>query len=304
MLHDERPIHLNELADIIKKLYHALDKLDSKMISIEGTEYASIFMKSSPLYNRTAIDFAYTKTRRYADEEASKDIKLAFYSFAIEQIIDNQELEQNKVDTFCSKNIKDCTASEKFYMTTHFMGALASKLNHVASLSLDLCTKYECDILKNLPSPERRKVINEEIKEIVRKKNFYSKDHSMLLHEYAEHKLQILRYMKEDIDEELNSSEPDEKISAEPNSLSVEILRKIKELISDSDSGWDEAMSILGSKISKETDEYDMLVHIRAQISDFKRDCIINIHSNAEQDIKRNKITQSLLGFVRLLEAK
>lgn len=304
MLHDERPIHFDELADVIKKLYRALDKLNSKMISIEGTEYASIFMKSPPQYNRTAIDFAYSKTRRCADEEANKDIKLALYSFAIEQIIDNQELERNKIDTFCNKNINDCTASENIYMTTDFMGTLAANLNHVASRSLDLCTKYECDILKTLPPLERRKAISEEIKEMVRKENFYSKAHSELLHEYAEHKLQILRYMKEDMDEELNSSELDDKISAEPNFLSVEILTKIRNLISNSDSGWDEAISILESNISKETEEYDILVLIRARISDFKKGCIIDILSSDDQHLIRIRINQSLLELAKRLKTK
>lgn len=89
MLHDERPIHLDELADVTKKLYRALDKLDSKLLSIKGMAHVSIFMESSPLYNRKAIDFAYTITRRYANYEATKNLKLVLYNYDIEQIINN-----------------------------------------------------------------------------------------------------------------------------------------------------------------------------------------------------------------------
>lgn len=214
MLHDERPIRLDELAEAIKRLYKAMDRLDSKLIHYEGGRRESVFIMSPVLYNRRAISFAYDLTNQYAQHELEKEVKLVLYNLPAESIIDSLDAFEKIVDEFYQKGEKH-DYSDRLYMEITFLASLGANLSHLTSLSLGLCVRYELDLLQGL-EPEKGIIeVNRRIKELERDQNFYSKEHAITLYEYRTQKLRGLNYLKEDLEAELKITDT---ASIPPNS--------------------------------------------------------------------------------------
>lgn len=377
MLNDERPIRLDELAMAIKRLYKAMDKLDSKLISYERDKRESVFVMSSVLYNRKAISYAYDLTSHYVKYELEKEIKLVLYNKPIEQILESLGTFEKVVEEFCMKDDLD-DHSDSLYMDLYFLPLLGANLSHIVSLSLSQCIRYECDLIQCLVPKERIKEVNRRMKEIERNSYFFSKEHAIVLYEYRTRKLQNLEYIKEDAEEKLGIKNTQRAVVSENPSkmkdLEIEVLKeislsgeviihkdlpkeslstlrvlagkgfieklgfkykilqkgyeelerlqsemtstksveknepikqelewnRIKELIANNK--WNDAIDNIKSSIDNNSEEFDLIVSIEAQITTYKMSSIKGIMSFEEDSRSKNKITSALLEMIKLLE--
>ncbi|MCB0540255.1 MAG: hypothetical protein KDE33_22250 [Bacteroidetes bacterium] len=201
MLHGEREISLLEIANALKSIYQTIDKLDSKLISLEPGKRESIFIKNPDLYNRKAVSFAYDLLNAYIKYEIGRDVKLCLYNKPLQDIIDTHESFETVVDNFCNGG-EELDYSNQFYIKTYFFGELSAHLIHLVETALSMCLKYEIDILTNFSSDRREKELKKRIKELERNKYFFSKEHSIQLNSYANQKLEKLKYVQEDLEEE------------------------------------------------------------------------------------------------------
>lgn len=301
MLHDERPIELGELVVAIRRLYKIMDKLDSMLISYEGGKRESVFVKSSVLYNRKAISFAYDLTNQFVQYESEKDVKLVLYNLPAENIIESLDAYEKTVEEFCMKgDLQDY--SDKLYMDTSFLALLGANLGHLVGQSLGLCIRYECDLLQRLEPNERIREVNRRIKEIERDQYFFSKEHAIVLYEYRTRKLQKLKNIRDDLEEEFEVKDTYRTKSQKP--LEMEEMKidwgGIRDLIASNQ--WNKVLNKIKSTVNNNPEILDSIVAIESQITAYKTSSIKGIMSFEEDSISKNIITARLLALIKLLE--
>ena len=202
MLHDEKRISLQILANVLKDIYQLVDKLDSKVVELEKGKSKSIFIEDSKLYNRKAVSFAYDSLNSYIRYESrGEKPNLYLYSKPVENTIELLEVYQKLVDDYCDKN-DELEFSITFTIRTHIFGQLCGYMNFLLNTSLSTCLKYETDLLLKLPVDKLKEEVKKRIKNIEREDFFYNEEHSIHLHSYATQKIRTLKFILEDIEED------------------------------------------------------------------------------------------------------
>lgn len=161
MLHNERPIELDEISNLLFTVYHIVDRLDQEITSRES-RHISIFVSKYKEINRIAVGKCYNLINEVRDHNKLQPYKFLYFNKPTEDLLDKIDLIKKKVDHYFQSGQKNDYHS----ITTYLFGELAGYLSFLVHSTFELCISYELSQLKAMPSHELIKTLKEKIQRV------------------------------------------------------------------------------------------------------------------------------------------
>jgi hypothetical protein len=171
-LHDEKPIYLSELRELLKRVYTVIDKVDERLQSNQVREtYKSIFLGDSMTLSRKAVSILYDRLGDLLKvEKSDKSIgKFMLFNLPTERMINNIESYEKIAEAFCN-NSDDVVVPDYWSMRNIFLSKLYAELFFLTQTLFEKAVQYEINLLNKLPKDEKLNLINYQIPKIENEK--------------------------------------------------------------------------------------------------------------------------------------
>ena len=161
MLHNERPIKLGELSNLLFTVYHLVDRLDQDLTS-NKPGHISIFVSKHKEINRIAVGKCYNLINEVRDRNQLQTDVFLYFNKPTQDLLERIDLIKQEVNDYFQNDRK----SNYLSITTSLFGELAGYLSFLVHSFFELCITYEVSQLKIMDFQERVETLMRKIQRI------------------------------------------------------------------------------------------------------------------------------------------